>query len=264
MPDFILGIDAAWTVGGSSGLALLEDSDSGKIKLKKLASSYEEFIGKEKCSEQKGLPDFNQVIKAIGDIPQVVALDIPLSPQTMTGYREADRQIISQYGKKGAAVHSPTQDRPGKVADHIFAQLSNAGINWAGIDAEPENAPCFMEVYPHVSIIEYMQLDYRLPYKVQKKGKYWKAYAHDERYRMSIMQLQRLYMALQQKINNSLDDFLPTLDQEQKYKTVYLKAYEDQLDALVCALTGYDFLQGRAMALGDESSAIWIPEMKSN
>lgn len=260
MPGFILGIDAAWTIGGSSGIALLEKGDEGKIKLKKLASSYEEFIDEEKYPEQKALPYLHPVIKAIGDIPKVVALDIPLSPQPMTGYREADRQITSRYGKKGAAVHSPTQDRPGKVADHIFAQLSNEGMTWAGVEARPEHAPCFMEVYPHVSIIEYMQLDYRLPYKVQKKGKYWKEYSQEERYRLSIVQLQKLHTALQQKLNNSLDNYLPVLNQEQQYKTAHLKAYEDQLDAIVCALTGYDFLQGRATALGDESSAIWIPD----
>ncbi|MEK6475962.1 DUF429 domain-containing protein [Catalinimonas sp. 4WD22] len=259
MPEYILGIDAAWTPGGSSGLALLEKDDEGKIKLKRLVSSYKEFVDEKRDLPQLTLPDLRQVIEIIGKLPKVIALDIPLSPQPITGYREADRQITSQYGKKGAAVHSPTQDRPGKVADHIFAQLSDAGISWAGVDAKPENAPYFMEVYPHVSIIEYLELDYRLPYKVQKKGKYWKEYSQEERYRLSIKQLQKLRTALQKRVNNSLDNYLPLLNQEQKYKIAYLKAYEDQLDAIVCALTGYDFLQGKAMALGDETSAIWIP-----
>ncbi|MDF9800540.1 putative RNase H-like nuclease [Catalinimonas alkaloidigena] len=259
MPEFILGIDAAWTVGGSSGLALLKKENTESPSLIKLAASYKEFVGEKTYTNQKALPDLHQVINEIGKIPHVVALDIPLSPRPMTTYRAADRQITSRYGKKGAAVHSPTHDRPGKVADHMFAQLSNAGLKWAGVDAIPENAPYFMEVYPHVSIIEYMQLEYRLPYKVQKKGKYWKEYPQEERYHLSIKQLLKLRAALQLKLNHSLDDYLPVLDQEQKYKTSFLKAYEDQLDAIVCALTGYDFLQGKAMALGDETSAIWIP-----
>ena len=38
-----------------------------------------------------------------------------------------------------------------------------------------------------------------------------------------------------------------------------LKAYEDALDAIVCASVAICALDGRAPPFGDEASAIWIP-----
>ncbi len=36
------------------------------------------------------------------------------------------------------------------------------------------------------------------------------------------------------------------------------KAYEDSLDALICARVGMKHLIGKARALGDETGAIWV------
>ena len=38
-----------------------------------------------------------------------------------------------------------------------------------------------------------------------------------------------------------------------------MKAFEDMLDAVVCAWVGMKVLEGRAMPYGDEVSAVWIP-----
>jgi predicted RNase H-like nuclease len=40
---------------------------------------------------------------------------------------------------------------------------------------------------------------------------------------------------------------------------IELKAYEDRLDAIVCAWVAICALEGRASPFGDENSAIWIP-----
>ena len=40
---------------------------------------------------------------------------------------------------------------------------------------------------------------------------------------------------------------------------VEVKAYEDALDAIICAWVAVCALEGRAMPFGDENSAIWIP-----
>jgi predicted RNase H-like nuclease len=42
---------------------------------------------------------------------------------------------------------------------------------------------------------------------------------------------------------------------------VALKAYEDALDAIVCAWVGVCALEGRATPLGNELSAIWVPRL---
>jgi len=41
-----------------------------------------------------------------------------------------------------------------------------------------------------------------------------------------------------------------------------LKAYEDSLDAVICAFVAICALQGRATPFGDRNSAIWIPELR--
>ena len=40
---------------------------------------------------------------------------------------------------------------------------------------------------------------------------------------------------------------------------IELKAYEDALDAIVCAWIAICALEARAVPFGDETSAIWIP-----
>ena len=40
---------------------------------------------------------------------------------------------------------------------------------------------------------------------------------------------------------------------------IEVKAYEDKLDAIVCAWVGVCALQKRAKPFGDDDSAIWIP-----
>ena len=50
---------------------------------------------------------------------------------------------------------------------------------------------------------------------------------------------------------------LPTL--EMSASGVEVKAYEDALDAIICAWVAICVLEGRARPFGDENSAIWIP-----
>jgi predicted RNase H-like nuclease len=38
-----------------------------------------------------------------------------------------------------------------------------------------------------------------------------------------------------------------------------LKPYEDQIDVLVCPWVGALYIEGKASALGDDHSAIWVP-----
>lgn len=260
---YILGVDAAWTPNGSSGLCLLKWKRGSQPEVIHLGRSYEEFLEREIRWNEKATasaPRLDEIIQQIGNTPQVVALDIPLSPEPITGYREADRQVTRRYSRKGAAVHSPTQERPGKIAEVLYQQLTGAGISWAGTDAKPDR-PYFMEVYPHVTIIEMLGLDYRLPYKVQKKGQYWKEDSPEERYRKSIQQLNFLRKGIEAELQKPLDEFLPELQEKEKYTLWFLKSFEDALDAVVCALSGYYFLMGKAEGLGDETSAIWIPKL---
>ena len=46
---------------------------------------------------------------------------------------------------------------------------------------------------------------------------------------------------------------------ETSARNAELKAYEDTLDAVICAWVAICALEGRATPFGDEDSAIWIP-----
>ena len=81
-----------------------------------LARSYQEFQeGEIKWNEKAtaSAPRLDEIIRQIGRTPEVVALDIPLSPAPIIGYREADRQIARRYSRMGAAVHSPNKKPTG-------------------------------------------------------------------------------------------------------------------------------------------------------
>jgi predicted RNase H-like nuclease len=41
-----------------------------------------------------------------------------------------------------------------------------------------------------------------------------------------------------------------------------MKAFEDALDAVVCAWVGACVMDGKAVAYGDDVSAIWVPEIR--
>jgi len=76
------------------------------------------------------------------------------------------------------------------------------------------------------------------------------------------MQLNFLRQGIEAELQGPLDEFLPELEEAEKYTLHFLKSYEDLLDAIVCALSGYYFLTGKAEGLGDQNSAIWIPNLR--
>lgn len=261
MEQFVLGIDAAWTSTEPSGIALLACNNS-LATIVRAGRSYEEFCFRERPvwgeSVKGSLPSFPSIISAcrVSSGLDIVALDIPLSPNAIVGRREADNAISRYYGKFGAGTHSPSPIRPGAIASSIFDQLTGCGFQWYGLDAP--FARSFIEVYPHVAIIELFQYQYRFPYKVEKRSRYWPALSSKERVRAIVKNLHELRSKLSSEISN-LDPFLPELDPYTDYKTKYLKSYEDLLDAIVCALVGLRVMEGRAVPFGDETGVIWVP-----
>jgi len=264
---FILGVDAAWTFHNPSGVALLEISSRSKPVIVHLGRSYSEFLAEEIRWDQPSAATPPQLPKLLaycqthfGTI-RVVALDIPIGPQPVRSYREADRAVTRRYGGRGASVHSPTPERPGPVADLLYQQLTEAGFHWAGI--HPVNhQPSFLEVYPHIAIIELFGYGYRLPYKVQKRNQYFKEDPPEIRYKKSVEKLNELRARILTEVSLSEKIHLPGLDVNQYYSMKYLKGYEDALDSIICALVGYYYSQGEAVALGDDTGTVWAPRPK--
>ncbi len=259
--QYILGVDAAWTAHQPSGVALLEYSHDEKPRIIRAGRSYEEFYAGTISwhhAPKASLPELNQLTqycRQLGYPVQVVALDIPLSPKPMHTHRAADRAITRAYGGRGAAVHSPTQHRPGIIATRMYEQLIESGFQWAS-SAVIQAHPSFIEIYPHAAILELFRYPYRLAYKVHKKNQYWKEATSEERYRRLIQNLNQLHEHIRRVVETGI---LFELDPDKHYILRFLKGYEDVLDSILAAITGMFYLRGEIQVYGDASSAIWIP-----
>lgn len=277
MAKFVLGVDAAWTAHHPAGVALVKIPKRDEPRLLRVARSYEEFYKMDNNDgidwstkvhgSEPNIPALLAVCEKIaGAVPNVIALDIPIGPQFITGRRAADKMVTSAYISRKAGTHSPTAKRPGPISRMLFEQLSACGFEWLHANttiSRNKNPRVFIEAYPHPAIIELLGLDERLKYKVSKLQKYWPDLEVNKR-RMAVAQnLARLRTALDKRIA-AVADWLPSAKSFIKNgPIVRLKGYEDALDAIVCAWIGCEFLAGQCVAYGNEDSAIWLPRPKT-
>ena len=264
----ILGIDAAWTAHQPSGIALVQDTATGWSCLA-IAPSYEAFIaqasGQGWDPEQKATgsrPDPAALLQASKQLAgaelSCVSVDMPLATTPITRRRAADTAISSRFGPKGCAVHSPSAERPGAIADQLRAEFAALGypLHTNGSD---QAFPALIECYPHVALLALLKRNYRVPYKVSRSGKYWKAenLTRSERIERLLEQFQAIKDGLDEHIKGIPDLILEPSDVT---TLASLKPVEDMLDGLICAWIGIEHLQGRTVGLGDDTAAIWIPQ----
>jgi predicted RNase H-like nuclease len=116
-----------------------------------------------------------------------------------------------------------------------------------------------IEVYPHPALVEIANAPIRLPYKASKMASYWPTITDPKRRRLQLYeQWSEIVVLLEDEIAG-VREALPTLELSASQKE--LKAYEDKLDAIICAWVAICALEGRAIPYGDEDSAIWIPKV---
>lgn len=252
----VLGIDAAWTVTQPSGVALVTDAGTG-WKLSAVDSSYAAFYRRAGLDEHAEGFDASCLLDSaarIGGQPvTLVAADIPLARTPITQRRPSDNAVSRLYGARRASTHSPSATRPGALADGMRADFANAG--YALQTTAPASAG-LIEVYPHPALIELANAASRLPYKMGKTAKYWPGMALAERRSLLLDQWRQIVALLETRIigvASALPVPFPTMTGRG------LKAYEDALDAVVCAWVGVCVLDEQAIALGDADSAIWVP-----
>ena len=264
----VLGIDAAWTAHQPSGIALVQNTGSGWSCLA-VAPSHEAFI-----AQASGQP-WDPQQKATGSRPNPAALlkasqqlagaevscmsvDMPLATTPITRRRAADTAISSRFGPKGCAVHSPSTERPGAIADQLHADFAALGYRLHTNGSE-QSAPALIECYPHVALLALLKRDYRVPYKVSRSGRYWKAekLTCSERIERLLEQFQAIKTGLNQHISG-IPDFIPAPYEVSTLAS--LKSVEDMLDGLICAWIGIEHLEGRTVGLGDDTAAIWVPQ----
>jgi predicted RNase H-like nuclease len=262
----ILGIDAAWTAAQPSGVALIQ-RHYGRWRCLAAAPSYPSFelLARAVACDwsqggEAGQADVGRLIAAAehlaGESLGVAAVDMPVSTADITGRRAADREVSRRFGSRGCSTHSPSPLRPGQLGAALAQQFMVAGFDMATTATAPGTPRRLVEVYPHPALLALLGRDMRVPYKVSKSCSYWPG----ARIEVRIARLLAEFEAILDGLAVHIDGISVPLPRPQDVETLSsLKRYEDAIDALVCCWVGSQYLDGLAVALGDETAAIWCP-----
>jgi predicted RNase H-like nuclease len=259
----VLGIDAAWTEKEPSGVALVAKTETG-WRLYAVSPSYHSFYARaarevQSISRPSGSrPDAAALLasslKLCGRPVDLVAVDMPLAHSKIKKRRFSDNEVSRAYGARKCGTHSPSGIRPGPISDALNKGFAKAGYPLLTNSISP---PGLIEAYPHPALVELAHAEERLRYKVSKIGRYWPDCTVAERKVFLFKEWARIVLWLDAEIagiSKALPPLLPAVP------GIQLKAYEDMLDATICAWIGICALEGRAKPFGDQDSAIWIPK----
>lgn len=184
----------------------------------------------------------------------VVALDMPVAKERFTSRRAADDAISRAFGGRGCSAHSPNDARPGRLGRELMEQLAAGGYPLATSVQQPGTLRHTIEVYPHPALLSLLGREYRVPYKVSKSRRYWPDLDRSQRTARLLGEFRAIHETLETALGcTGLE--LPS----QVHSLAALKRHEDVLDALVCAWVGRQYVEGNAVAYGDDSSTIWVP-----
>jgi predicted RNase H-like nuclease len=259
----VLGIDAAWTLHNPSGVALAVEAGTG-WRLLAAEASYRRFLSRAHGGEPEARPTGSRpepsallaaAKKLAGVDVGLVAFDMPLSHEPITGRRASDRAVSSAYGRQKCATHAPSADRPGEISDALRAGFASLGYRLQTTDLVGRG---IIEVYPHPALVELAGASVRLPYKASRARLYWPEASVAERKLKLIEQWRTIVALLDREVAGAADLLRPP---QATASGVDLKAFEDMLDAAICAWIAACALDGRCRAYGDDVSAVWVPRI---
>jgi predicted RNase H-like nuclease len=258
----VLGIDAAWTPSKPSGVALAAESSTG-WRIVAIAESYAQFLtladdGRVLVGPPTGsLPNASALLAAAaalsGASVDLVAIDMPLARSAINGRRVSDNKVSQAYGARKCGTHSPSALRPGRLSDDLRKGFERAGYP---LQTETVTLPGIIEVYPHPALVELAVAKERLSYKAMKVRSYWPESDLLERRIRLYRQWSEIVALLEDQIAG-VKLALPDLNMNASGREI--KAFEDKLDAIVCAWVAVRVLLGKASSYGNQHSAIWIP-----
>ncbi len=261
----VLGIDAAWTLTHPSGVALAAQMGTG-WRLVALSPSYQRFhalAGRGSPPELRpsgSRPDAEELLatsrKLCGLPVDLVAIDLPLARGRIAGRRASDNAVSSAYGARKCGTHTPSSARPGRISDELKEGFGDAGYP---LQTESISTPGLIEVYPHPALVELARAPERLRYKVSKVRSYWPRSDAAERRKFLLQEWAGIITLLETQIMG-VTNALPSLPPDARGDE--LKAFEDMLDAVVCAWVAICALEARATPFGDQDSAIWVPSRR--
>lgn len=259
----VLGIDAAWTFREPSGVALIDRSPDG-WRLIPAAASYEIYQGKGEGSlptdlrARGSLVDAAQLLKVSHDLSggcvDLVAIDMPLAMTPITTRRLADNAVSRAYGARKCGTHTPSIERPGPIGEALQRSFEASGFELCTSEIRSQ---ALIEVYPHPALVELAQASGRLPYKLSKARAYWPALSPAAR-RQRLLEMWESIIDL---LDNEIDGVAAMLLLPSATSPGWqLKAFEDTLDAVICAWVGACALEGGCTPFGDQEATIWIPK----
>jgi predicted RNase H-like nuclease len=254
----VLGVDAAWTAKNASGYALVEKI-GGAWRLKAAAPDGDEFSRRCGLNEKgQGIAQALRCAKHVLNdrLPDLVAVDMPLSRQEITGRRASDIGVSKRFGAAKCSTHSPSAERPGKVSGPFRAACQAVGYEHI-VAAGRLPALSLAEVYPHPALLRLMGARSRVPYKVGKTKTYWPEASPEKRRAAVLDSLRNIAEALETVIVGVKREVVPRLEGTKSLAS--LKPAEDMIDAIICAWIGATILESAAEPIGDIDSAIWIP-----
>jgi len=261
----ILGIDAAWTASQPSGVALAS-STAGNWRLIFAGASYRHLLDDGKADLISNSRPFGSVAEPAallaaaeeiaGASVDLVAVDMPLSLEPITARRVSDDLVSAAYGARHCSTHTPSAIRPGKISDDLRDGFERCGYR---LLTKEVGVPGLLEVYPHPALVELMRAERRLPYKQGKARNYWPSETPAGRRIKLFETWQSIIDGLDQEIAGASNFLLLPSPQAPAWQ---LKAFEDMLDAVICAWIGICVYEGTTIPFGDDSSAIWIPQSK--
>ena len=257
----ILGIDAAWTPEGPSGVALIRKAFSGGWESVKVEAGYSAFLpqlDRPLLGIERRLIPAQKLIRYAEEIAEtslsLVVADIPLSREPITGLRFADKEVSRRFGKYGCATHTPNSTRQGVLGENFRDLFGRCGFPFV---TSAKNFPdrALIETYPHPVLLSLLGASYRVKYKVSKNKKYWPTEEKSSRK----INLVRAFREIHGKLSSSISNVNLEIPEKPSSFSA-LKPIEDKIDALVCAWVGIQVLDGKAEPIGDESAAIWLPQ----
>ena len=262
----VLGIDAAWTDTQPSGVALAIETASGWY-LKAAEPSYQRFQSLTDShlrteGRPSGVrPDVRALLASASVLcdgrVDLVSVDMPLAHKPIVGRRFSDDAVSKAYGARNCSTHTPNPSRPGRISDDLRQGFEQEGYP---LQTTVVVAPGLIEVYPHPALVELANAPNRLPYKASKVASYWPMASPFERRAELYRQWTEILTLLEQEIAG-VAKALPAL--EINAKGWQVKAYEDALDAIICAWVAICALEGSVTPFGDENSAIWVPRPRT-
>ena len=232
MPDRmqIIGIDLAWGERNGDGLCWLEAVPGGARIVETAHVFGDEALFDWLADRLPPTP-----------APAMLLFDAPLLCPNATGSRPVDRVAQTLFRRFHAGPHPANAKlcpRPLRLAAVLAVRLG-VGIGWRA----PRTARLAVEVFPHPAMVRWLRLERIVKYK---RGPV-------SARRLEFARLQGLLRAF---LPVHFPELAGSAVLDETLSAPWTKPHEDRLDALVCALVGYQHWRddGRSSeVIGDET-----------